>query len=284
MMAVPMAPAGDGVGEIYDSAFFQRLEEGTRQSARVAVPLIMELVGPASVVDVGCGTGSWVAEFRAHGVPEVLGLDGAWVPRSQLQIPDHLFVPTDLERNIVLERTFDIAICLEVAEHLPPESAARLVANVVRLAPVVVFSAAVPGQGGEHHVNEQWPSYWAALFASHGYSGFNDLRLRLWDRPEVEVWYRQNTLCYLSEASQREHPQIGHRTDGGAMPIDLVHPEMFGRLARDRELKERYLQKLEIELQEKNDEISRFRNSFLGRSYRAMRSSSALLGRKTIRS
>jgi SAM-dependent methyltransferase len=263
----------------------------------------MEMMAPASVLDVGCGTGSWLAEFRAHGVLDVLGLDGAWVPRQQLQIPDHLFVPTDLEHNIVLERTFDLAICLEVAEHLPPESAARLVANLVHLAPIIVFSAAVPGQGGEHHVNEQWPSYWTALFVSHGYAGFNDLRLRLWDQPDVEVWYRQNTMCYLSEAARREHPHIAHRADGGTLSI--VHPEMFRRLARDREQKQRYIQKLEMELhkksmelqeknmklqkksmelQEKSDELSRIRKSFLGRSYRAMRTVTSLLGRTTIRS
>ena len=242
----------------------------------------MEMISPASVLDVGCGTGAWLAEFRAHGVLDVLGLDGPWVPRPQLQIPDHLFVPTDLEHNIALERTFDLAMCLEVAEHLPPESAARLVANLVHLAPIIVFSAAVPGQGGERHVNEQWPSYWAALFMSHGYAGFNDLRLRLWDRPDVDVWYRQNTVCYLSEAARRKHPHIAQRASGGTLSI--VHPEMFGRLARDREQKQRYIQKLEMELQAKSDEISRVRKSFLGRSYRAMRTITSLLGRTTTRS
>jgi hypothetical protein len=133
------------------------------------------------------------------------------------------FHARDLEHGVGLDRTFDLAICLEVAEHLRKQSATRLVADLASLAPVVVFSAAVPGQGGLHHVNEQWPSYWAALFAGHGYAVADPIRPVIWDDDSVEWWYRQNVLVYSRE------PLPGQPHD----PLQpIVHPAMYTEILR----------------------------------------------------
>ena len=204
----------------YDRAFFEAHRGGAESSAEVLVPQVVELLGPRSVVDVGCGSGTWLSVFRRHGVEDVLGIDGAYVDTEVLEIPGDWFVPHDLTRPLRLERSFDLAVSLEVAEHLPPEAAGTFVDSLVGLAPHVLFSAAVPHQGGEGHVNGQWPAYWAAIFAEHDYLPVDCFRRRLWRDERVEWWYAQNVLLYVRRDSL-----------GALEPeqevLPLVHPTLY---------------------------------------------------------
>jgi SAM-dependent methyltransferase/predicted O-methyltransferase YrrM len=227
----------------YGPGFFEALSEGTRRSAAIVTPVLIELFRPESVVDVGCGTGLWLSAFRQRGVTDVLGVDGRWVSGAQLEIPSALFHEHDLSRPLELDRTFDLALCLEVAEHLPPETAGPLVESLTRLAPVVVFSAAIPAQRGEGHVNEQWPSFWSDLFAARGYGCLVDLRYRIWTNPSVEVWYRQNLLCYVAADVRRRLPWAKITASGEV--IDVVHPDLYLRLARELEQSQYYGAELE---------------------------------------
>jgi hypothetical protein len=63
-------------------------------------PLLIELFHPRSVVDLGCGTGIWLAAFREQGVTDVLGIEGAWVPRLQRVILEELFLEHDLMQTL----------------------------------------------------------------------------------------------------------------------------------------------------------------------------------------
>jgi SAM-dependent methyltransferase len=213
----------------YSSEFYQQIGTGSRRSAQAMLPLVLQWVQPRSVVDVGCGIGAWLAVARAGGVTEILGLDGAYVDMRQLQIPRAQFLPADLSKPPALAQRFELVLSLEVAEHLPPEAAAGLIAYLTSLGPVVLFSAAVPHQYGDHHLNEQWPEYWAALFAAHGFCAVDCLRARFWHDPEVEFWYAQNTLLYVQEA----HPVLARLQAEGyppvAQPLPLVHPQLFLR-------------------------------------------------------
>src|SRR5262245_20958009 len=168
----------------YTDEFFDQHQEGSRRSARIIVPLIMELIGPKSVVDVGCGLGTWLSVFRHHGVERILGIDGDYVNRQRLEIAQHEFFVRDLSSPTPIDRGFDLAVSLEVAEHLPERSADSFVDFLTSLAPVVLFSAAVPCQGGTNHLNEQWPDYWAARFESRGYRTCDYIRDRIWDNPD----------------------------------------------------------------------------------------------------
>jgi SAM-dependent methyltransferase len=149
-------------------------------------PLVLQLLPVRSVVDVGCGDGSWLAVFRELGVDEILGVDGEYIDREILQIPQDCFQAVDLSKPFDLGRVFDLAISLEVAEHLPSESAPVFVESLTRAAPLVLFSAAIPFQGGVHHVNEQWPDKWAGLFRGHDYVPVDFLRKRIWRNDAVE--------------------------------------------------------------------------------------------------
>lgn len=165
-----------------------------RNSAEAIVPLVMNLLHPSRVVDVGCGTGTWLATFLARGATDVHGFDGPYIDRSTLEIPADRFTAVDLAQPVALGRGFDLAVCLEVAEHLPASRAASLVHSLAQLAPVVLFSAAVPLQGGVDHVNEQWPEYWADHFTRHGYVAIDCLRRKIWRDEQVAWFYAQNLL------------------------------------------------------------------------------------------
>jgi SAM-dependent methyltransferase len=212
----------------YTTEFFAVQRAQARRSAEVIVPLVLELTSPTSVVDVGCGTGTWLAFFRQLGLDDVLGIDGPYVDERALEIPRELFLARDLAEPVALPRQFDLVLALEVAEHLPESSASTFVETLTRLGPIVLFSAAIPGQGGTNHVNEQWPDYWAELFHAHDYVHIDCLRRTLWHAEGVAPWYAQNLLLYVARDELPRHDALAARYEPAeARPLDLVHPTRY---------------------------------------------------------
>jgi SAM-dependent methyltransferase len=217
----------------YDRRYFADHRDEALASARVLVPHLLALVRPRSVVDVGCGVGAWLSVFGEHGVRDVLGVDGDHVPRDQLMIPPSAFRAGDLSAPLRLDRTFDLALSLEVAEHLPAGSAETLLDTLAGPAPVVVFSAAIPMQGGTGHVNEQWQSHWAGLFSNRGFVAVDAVRPAVWDDPRVAWWYRQNTVVYVREDRLGAYPALeAARGRTSERMLDLVHPSLLERRNR----------------------------------------------------
>jgi SAM-dependent methyltransferase len=216
----------------YTREFFVAQAPGSLVSARVIVPIVMNVVGPHSVVDLGCGTGSWLSVFAEHGVVDSVGIDGHYVDTSALLIPRARFIAHDLRKSLTLDRQFDLAISLEVAEHLPDSSADPFVTSLVQLAPVVLFSAAVPGQGGIRHLNERWPSYWASRFAEHHYLAVDAIRPRVWENELVAWWYAQNTLLFVSASELEARPRLRSERERFQGMMDLVHPRMYEEAVR----------------------------------------------------
>jgi hypothetical protein len=212
----------------YSDQFYRDLESTALPSARRIVPILVDLIAPKSVVDFGCGDGSWLSVFREHGASRVLGYDGEWVDERLLRIPLSDFRRTKLDRPIVADDRFDLAMSLEVAEHLPESRAPGFVAELTAVAPVVLFSAAIPQQGGLHHVNEQWPSYWAALFASRDYRALDILRWQVWNDPQVTWWYKQNLLLFAHDTALQTNRKLREALDAAPQePRAVVHPEKY---------------------------------------------------------
>jgi SAM-dependent methyltransferase len=210
--------------ELYGSGFFDQTESSSIASAEIIVPLVMRLVEPRSVLDVGCGRGAWLKVFEHKGVREIAGVDGPHVNRDQLLIRPSQFTPFDLRNPSPLEQQFDLAVCLEVAEHLPASAGTQLVKTLVTAAPVILFSAAVPGQGGTAHINLQWPRYWRELFAKEGYSLLDPIRPAVLLDRRVAWWYRQNVVMYCSAASLVNHPLLaGHICEEDDPGVEWVH-------------------------------------------------------------
>lgn len=193
------------------------IRDGCRRSAAAVVPLVMEQLVPRRVIDVGCGEGWWAAEFARHGC-DVLGIDGG--PDAAAGIR---YGQADLADPLPHLGLFDLAVCLEVAEHLPPERADSFVADLCGLAPAVVFSAAIPGQGGHGHLNEQWPGYWVDRFEARGYRCTGALRWLIWDDDRVENWYRQNLI--VATVAPWAAPSLFDTPLAPVWPV--VHPILY---------------------------------------------------------
>lgn len=217
----------------YDEDFYRGQREGSGASAAAVLPIVFGLLGaPSSILDVGCGVGTWIAAAAELGVSDAVGVDGDYVDQSKLLISAERFRARDLVEPLRLERKFDLVMSMEVAEHLEPQHADGFIDSLTRHGDTVLFSAAVPGQGGAHHVNEQWPSYWLPKFAERGFVCFDVLRPAIWDDARIESWYRQNLLIFARETPGRRIAAAITRLGFAAMPIlDVVHPELFA-LAR----------------------------------------------------
>jgi len=194
----------------YTDAFFADVERTARASARRVVPVAVADWHPSSVIDVGCGEGIWAAVFESEGVPAV-GIDGAWV-RPERRLVDR-FVACDLRDPLPALGRFDLCVCLEVAEHLPASSAGTLVAGLAGLADRILFSAAVPGQGGTDHLNEQPHEYWIARFARAGFRADVAWRDRFAGDDDVAWWYRRNMVVFeRRRAGRRRWRRAWHDT------------------------------------------------------------------------
>ena len=192
---------------VYDDGFYSWVDRTAERSARAVIPVVAELLRPKSVLDVGCGRGIWLAVWQSESVHDVAGIDGDYVDRSALAIPADCFIATDLTRPFDLGRKFDLVESLEVAEHLPEAAADRFVASLALHGDAILFSAAQPGQGGEHHINEQRPEYWRTKFGRFGYRMFDPVRPLVAKSGQVDPWYKYNTFLFLRGAAVDTHAQ-----------------------------------------------------------------------------
>lgn len=213
---------------VYDETFYSLQSCGSMQSAEIIAPLMMDLVAPKSVIDIGCGVGGWLLEFQRLGVAQILGVDGSHGANEGHLLTSDQFVRHDLSKSFSPTKTFDLAVSLEVAEHLPETRAASFVSDLAACAEVILFSAAIPHQGGIHHVNENWPSYWAGMFKNSGLLAVDVIRPKVWNDARVQWWYAQNMLVYASAKALKSNSALNavyaRRKDS---PLDIVHPRKY---------------------------------------------------------
>ena len=195
----------------YDDRFFDYVERGARRSAQRIIPFLRGHLQVSSVVDIGCGRGVWVDEWRRSGVEDALGIDGEYVSADRLVIPKECFAAFDLSEPIRLGRRFDLVQSLEVAEHIPASKAEIFIDSLAAHSDVILFSAAVPGQGGEFHINEQSYEYWRGKFAIHGFEVVDYLRPNIVGIRAIEPWYRYNTFLYIHETALDRMPRAFRR-------------------------------------------------------------------------
>ena len=192
-------------------------------AAEEIVPFVINLLGPNSVVDVGCGIGTWLKVFSDKGITDFIGIDGDYVDRKTLKINNSSLVEFDLETFYSSQRKFDLAISLEVAEHLKQESADDFIKTLTNLSDVVIFSAAIPNQGGQNHLNEQEPSYWISKFEEEGFQCFDILRPVFWENKKVDCWYKQNIFLFTNNETIMNKLNSFNTFSN----CHLVHPELL---------------------------------------------------------
>lgn len=212
----------------YGKEFFDEMEEPNLASARAVVPIVLTFVTSRSVVDIGCGRGLWLKAFMEQGIKEVAGYDGDYVDREKLAFPSEYFHAVDLEKPVSFSQQFDLAVSLEVGEHLPSSAADVFVETLTKAAPLILFSAAIPLQGGSRHINEQWPGYWEKKFAAHGYVPVDAIRRHIWGNSQISFFYQQNILFFVRKESLSKHPKLEEEIrTGHGKALPLVHPHLF---------------------------------------------------------
>jgi len=217
----------------YDEAFYAQQRAGSKLSAEKVVPYLYELLGPNSVLDIGCGVGTWVSAFKKAGCETSNGMDGSWALESDLEIPKDDFIafdfissPAPFRPSLPLER-YDLITTFEFAEHIFEHSAEALVDLITSKSDAVIFGAALPLQGGAHHVNEQWPSYWATKFAKRGFVSCDFIRPYFWDDLEVRPWYSQNAIGYFRGEVPKPVREAARAAWENRGPLSLVHPSSW---------------------------------------------------------
>lgn len=228
----PINSVGDGgTANPYTNEYFDAFCEGSLRSARVILGELSKFHTIESVADIGCGSGCWSKASTELGAKEILAIDGEYVDRTRLLIPSSAFRVCDLEHDsltivIPLGTKFKLVICVEVAEHLSFARSESFIAEICQLGDLILFSAAVPGQGGVHHVNEQWPEFWASLFEKNGFACFDFMRCNLWTRQDIQVWYAQNIMLFARQGST-SFDSLSLLARPTTQPWAVVHPRYF---------------------------------------------------------
>lgn len=208
----------------YTKDFYAARDAGSLSSATTVLEILFRQFKPRTVVDIGCGHGTWLAAAETLGSTRLKGIDGPWITKSDLIRPSIEFACVDFESGFSAGGPFDLCISVEVAEHVSPARAGEFVKTLCDTSDIVVFSAAIPGQGGTHHVNEQWQSHWIRLFDAHDYACHDIFRPAIWDKEIVDWWYRQNTFLFKRRGSSVDN--LPTLSDSPAI-ADIVHPEHF---------------------------------------------------------
>lgn len=164
------------------------------------------------------------------GVNSAHGIDGPWNSQDAMLDQRIVFQSHDFNEALKLDgRRFDLAMSLEVAEHLEPKSTVTFIQALTSVSDVVLFGAAFERQGGTNHINERRPSAFATEFKTLGYEPFDVFRPTFWGDKRVESWYRQNTFLY----AKTDSPAHARIASAGYQPMretafmDCMHPDIY---------------------------------------------------------
>ncbi len=219
----------------YDCDYYALIGGPSVRSARKLLPQLLKIIQPGSMLELGCGIGAWTRVARDHGVTDCIAVDGDWVTPADLLIPEHIFRRHNFEQPLSLGRKFDLALSLEVAEHLSEAAAGGFVASLAAHADVVVFGAAMKFQGGTRHLNEQWPRYWIKRFKARGYECFDVVRPLMWGNSDIAFHYVQNAFIFVKQGTnpvlQHRLRTLHRRLYANSHDLCFIHPVKYTELA-----------------------------------------------------
>lgn len=213
----------------YGKEFYNLLQNGSYKSAKKVLPLVQNLFHPSSVLDLGCGVGYWIKVWKDElGVEDVLGIEGSYVTEDMFFLKKKYLQNEDLKLALQLTRKYDLVMSLEVAEHIEEKHSDTFIQNLVNAGDIILFSAAIKGQIGTYHVNEQMPEYWAQKFAKHDFVVVDFIRPLIWNDNEIDYWYRQNLLLFIKKDKLKDYPQLKFAAESTKPDyLTRIHPEKY---------------------------------------------------------
>ena len=246
---------------VYDENFYALQMEGSYKSAKKYAQAYLDLLPkPNAVVDFGCGRGMWLKAFKDSGIEVLVGVDGSWLSQRDMIDQDVVFYPVDLNQPIAIsgEGKFDLAISVEVAEHLGDESAVTFAKSISGHSDVIIFSAAYENQGGTNHINERPHSYWGAIFNELGYDVYDVFRAKFWGfDAEIDFWYQQNVFLYVKRGSEQQaFLKQKHLVPMSNLAfMDCVHPYLFKTIILKNEQNVHRLEQAQLALERKKIDV-----------------------------
>jgi SAM-dependent methyltransferase len=174
----------------YTESYYENITEDATRS-RDAVFEILGIDKSVTVVDCGGGTGGWGVGLKNYTCIDYR------VPLDALLINPEQYIDQDLRKPFNMGEKFDVVISCEVIEHLEEEFTDTFIDNVCRLVKddgVIIFSGAVPNQGGNNHLTERFQTHWAKKFRERGFYGTQHPCIKRDER--IALYYRQNIVIY----------------------------------------------------------------------------------------
>ncbi|MBS3914827.1 MAG: class I SAM-dependent methyltransferase [Bacteroidetes bacterium] len=227
----------------YNPEFYKSIERSSTIGAFKIIPLVLKNISDRgwkikSILDVGCGTGSWLKvakEFDSE--IRIKGIDFD-VPPESLLIEKEEFEIVNLRSPFFIGQSngYDLTISLEVAEHLEEEFSDSFIQSLTRTTDLILFSAAIPHQKGTNHVNCQFPSYWKKKFVKYNFFCVDTIRPLIWNDEDIKFWYKQNIMIFYRMNKEKDL-SFGKLNDGlypSFYGADLVHPEMLKQVIEEK--------------------------------------------------
>ncbi|MGK7876185.1 MAG: class I SAM-dependent methyltransferase [Xenococcaceae cyanobacterium] len=170
----------------------------TDEQIEAFVKEMITLLKPHTAIDLGCGMGMYLRALKSHGV-QLIGFDASLHAVQNVDPEVPVFV-VDLTKPFRSNQQWDIAICFEVAEHLPKSCASILVDTLCSLSKTILFTAAGPDQPGIDHINLQPKSFWIDLYQRNGFILDEKLTQQFLDHLvsiDVPDWFCRNFSIFV---------------------------------------------------------------------------------------
>lgn len=201
---------------LYDENFYKINAKESYESARLVIDIFKKYYNPHSVIDLGCGVGTWLKAWQENGANEILGVDANQMPENMLYISRKNLHVVDFENSSFnVDKKYDLAQSLECLEHISPQNEDKILSILYKASDLVLFSAAIPMQVGTNHINCHKLQYWVDKFKDKGYKCYDIIRPECIKKNiKIGSWYMQNILVFAKD----EKAQI--LEEKGAIPIE----------------------------------------------------------------
>ncbi len=193
---------------------------------------VIEVIWPwiadiGSFADLGGGMGSWSKALELKGISNFNLIDHPLTPVENILIENKSnFTPVDLELDLPVYEHYDLVICTEVFEHFSEKRALELLEWINASTDFILFSAAIPRQGGLGHVNLQRHAYWHEKFSNLGFSFFDGFKPEIISNQGIKYWFRQNLFLYHRGKFTERFQNLSNITNP---EFELVHKSILNK-------------------------------------------------------